>query len=238
MEPKERVILALDVPDVEQAVRLVEQLKEEVGTFKVGMELFHAAGPAIFQQLRNAGAARVFYDCKLHDIPNTVAGAMRAIARHNLWMVNVHAAGGARMIRAAADALAETAQQLGLRPPLLLGVTLLTSLSPEELFSELRVHLPVAEYVCSLARLTKAAGGQGVVASPWEIEAVREACGPDFLVVTPGVRPAGVDAGDQRRTMTPAEAIRHGADMLVVGRAVTAAQNPREAAKRLLEEIS
>lgn len=238
MEPKERVILALDVESAEQAARLVEQLKDDVGAFKVGLELFHAAGPAVFERLRNAGAARIFYDCKLHDIPNTVAGAMRAIARHNLWMVNVHAAGGARMVHAAATALAETAQHLGVRPPLLLGVTLLTSLSPEELADELRVHLPVVEYVCSLARLTQTAGGQGVVASPWEIEAVREACGPDFLIVTPGVRPAGVDAGDQRRTMTPGEALRRGADMLVVGRAVTTAQNPREAAKRLLGEIS
>jgi orotidine-5'-phosphate decarboxylase len=238
MEPNERVILALDVESAQQATRLVAQLKDEVGAFKVGLELFHAAGPTIFGQLQEAGATRIFFDCKLHDIPNTVAGAMRAIARYNLWMVNVHASGGARMIRAAAHALSEAAQLLGVRPPLLLGVTLLTSLSPKELTDELHIQLPAAEYVRSLAQLTQAAGGQGVLTSPWEIEAVREACGSDFLIVAPGIRPKGVDSGDQRRTMTPGEAIRRGADMLVVGRAVTAAQNPREAAKRLLEEIS
>ncbi len=235
MEPKDRIILALDVDSAEQAVRLVEQLKDHVGAFKVGLELISAAGTGIFESLTSAGAQRIFYDCKLHDIPNTVAGAMRAVARHGLWITNLHACGGSRMVAAAAKALIEESAAAGLAPPLLLGVTLLTSLSEEELASELHVPLSPSDYVVAMARLVRAAGGNGVVASPREIEVVREACGPDFLIVTPGVRPAGVDAGDQRRVMTPGEAVKRGADYLVVGRAITSAADPVEAARRITE---
>jgi len=238
VEPNERLILALDVDRVEEAVRLVERLRDHVGAFKVGLELVNAAGGDVFMRLKAAGARRLFYDAKLHDIPNTVAGAMRALARHELWMVNLHAAGGARMISAASDALRATAAQYGVAPPLLIGVTLLTSLSAEELAQELCVGLSVADYVAAMARLTQASGGQGVVASPREIEVVRAACGPDFLIVTPGVRPAGVAADDQRRTLTPGEAVRRGADYLVIGRAITGAPDPTEAAARILDEIA
>ena len=153
-------------------------------------------------------------------------------------MVNVHAAGGRRMIADAARALADSAGEAGFAPPLLLGVTLLTSISQEELHDELRVRLSTTDYVEVMARLVQHAGGQGVVASPHEIEVVRAACGDDFLIVTPGVRPAGVAAGDQRRTTTPGEAIRRGADYLVIGRAITAADDPVDAAERIVAEVA
>jgi orotidine-5'-phosphate decarboxylase len=237
MDPRERVILALDVDNAYQAIRMVGQLGGHVGAFKVGLELVNAAGVGIFEKLKDAGAARLFYDCKLHDIPNTVAGAARAIARHEVWMMNVHAAGGSRMVQAAADALQSASAEAGVIPPLLLGVTLLTSVSADELRNELHSELATEEYVTAMARLVQSAGGQGVVASPHEIEAVSAACGPGFVIVTPGVRPAGVDAGDQRRTMTPGEAVRRGADYLVIGRAITAAPDPVDAARRITEEI-
>ena len=233
MNPRDRIILPLDVDTADSALRLVEALNPHVGAFKVGLELVNAAGPEIFRRLRNAGAERIFYDAKLHDIPNTVAGAARAAAKHNLWMINVHAAGGSRMIRAAGDALAESS----VSPPLLIGVTLLTSISPQELRDELRISLSPADYVAAMARLVKDSGGQGVVSSPQEIEVIREACGSEFLIVTPGVRPSGSEADDQRRTMTPAEAIHRGADYLVIGRPITAAPDPQAAAKRILDGI-
>jgi orotidine-5'-phosphate decarboxylase len=237
VKPIDRLILALDVDNAFQALQLVRLLKDHVGAFKVGLELVNAAGVGIFEKLQDAGASRLFYDAKIHDIPNTAAGAMRAIARHGIWMTNVHAAGGSRMIRAAADSLRETSQQLGTRAPLLLAVTLLTSLSAAELETELHSRLAPESYVVAMARMTQAAGGQGVVASPREIEAVRAACGPDFLIVTPGVRPAGADAGDQRRTMTPGEAISRGADYLVIGRPITAAKDPVATAETIRREV-
>jgi orotidine-5'-phosphate decarboxylase len=238
LEPRERIILALDVNTAPQALKLVEKLRDQVGAFKVGLELVNAAGKGIFTTLKEAGGLRLFYDCKLHDIPNTVAGAARAVARQGLWMMNVHAAGGYRMVKAAAETLHNSTGQSGDPPPILLGVTLLTSLSAEELREELHIGLSPEQYVVAMAKLVQKAGGQGVVASPQEIEAVRAACGPDFLIVTPGVRPKGAAAGDQRRVMTPGEAVRRGADYLVVGRAITAAADPVSAAQSIREEIA
>jgi orotidine-5'-phosphate decarboxylase len=238
MNPKDRIILPLDVSNLSDALRLAETLHMHVGAFKVGLELVNAAGMIVFDRLKEMGVERIFYDAKLHDIPNTVAGAMRSIAKRNLWMTNLHASGGSRMIKAAADALRESASQNALPPPLLLGVTLLTSIGEEELRNELHVSLPPADYVKSLAKMVRNSGGDGVVASPREIESVREACGGDFLIVTPGVRPVGSDMGDQRRTLTPSEAIRLGADYLVIGRPITASPNPVQAAERILEEIA
>jgi len=237
LEPKQRIILPLDVDNAPQALRMVEQLKDSVGAFKVGLELVNAAGPGIFEQLAEAGADRIFYDAKLHDIPNTGAGASRSIAARKLWMTNVHASGGLRMVAAAKDALHTTAASLGVAPPLLLAVTLLTSVSADELRDELHVSMDTAEYVVAMAKMAKQAGADGVVASPKEITAIRESCGVGFLIVTPGVRPAWTEAGDQRRVMTPGEAVKLGADYLVIGRPITAAANPADAAKRILEEI-
>jgi orotidine-5'-phosphate decarboxylase len=238
LDPRERLILALDVDNAFEAIRLTRQLSGYVGAFKVGLELVNNAGIGVLEKLKDSGASRIFYDCKLHDIPNTVAGAMRAIGRQDLWMVNVHAAGGSRMIADAARALADSAGDAGLKPPILLGVTLLTSISQDELHDELHSRLSTTEYVEAMARLVHSSGGQGVVASPHEIEVIRAACGDDFLIVTPGVRPAGVASGDQRRTMTPGEAVRLGADYLVVGRAITAAADPVAAAEAIVAEVA
>ncbi|MEP6754342.1 MAG: orotidine-5'-phosphate decarboxylase [Chthonomonadales bacterium] len=239
MDPRDRIILALDVKTADEALILAEKLHPYVGAFKVGMELVHAAGYSIFDRLKSAGVGRIFYDCKLHDIPNTVGSAMKVIGAKGLWMTNVHATGGLRMVRAAAEGLVEGQKSSGAtNPTILLGVTVLTSLSPEELNEELCVPLTPEHYVVHLAKLTQAAGAQGVVSSPHEIEAVRAACGPDFAIVTPGVRPAGVDSGDQRRIMTPSEAIKRGATYLVIGRAVTAATDHVAAAKSIESEIA
>ena len=235
LEPRERLILALDVQTADEAIRLAESLQPYVGAFKVGLELVHVAGLSIFEKLRSVGVTRIFYDCKLHDIPNTVGGAMRSIAGHGLWMTNVHAAGGSRMMRAAAKSLAEGSNGTA---PILLGVTVLTSLGAEELNEELCVPMTPEQYVVHLAQLAQLSGTNGVVASPLEIEAIRAACGSEFIIVTPGVRPAGADAGDQRRTMTPGEAVKRGADYLVIGRAVTAAADPISAARAIEDEVA
>ena len=231
----ERIILALDTADPAQAEAWVRQTAGAVGAYKVGMELFHAAGPGIFAQLRGAGADRLFYDGKFCDIPNTVAGVSRVAAGYGVWLFNVHALGGTAMMRAAREAAHSAAA--GERP-LVIAVTLLTSLSQDVVGHELGLLGSVAENVVRLAQLAQEAGLDGVVASPQEVEAIRAACGPDFLIVTPGVRPAGADVQDQKRVATPGQAIRSGADYLVLGRAITQAPDPRAAAESIAEEIS
>ena len=237
MESKDRVIVALDVDNAERAVQLVRFLRGEVGAFKVGLELVNAAGLGVFEEIRAAGASRTFYDCKFHDIPNTVAGAARAAARLGVWMFNVHCSGGVAMMKAAKDAAWQETALLGIEPPKVIGVTVLTSIDQQVLSDEMRVSGTVADQVVHLARLAKEAGLDGVVASPHEIELIRAACGPDFLIITPGVRPAGADAGDQKRVMTPREAIEKGADYLVIGRPITKADDPRAAARAIATEM-
>ncbi len=226
----QRIIVPLDVPEANSALALAEAVAPHVGAVKVGLELFNAVGPAIFAQLHARGA-RVFYDAKLHDIPNTVAGAVRAAARHGLWMLNVHASGGAEMMAAAARAAGEAD-----RPPLLIAVTVLTSLDAFGLL-EVGVAASPREQVVRLAQLARDSGLDGVVASPLEAAAVREACGDGFLIVTPGVRPAGAAVQDQKRVATPAEAVRNGADYLVIGRPITQAPDPAAAAAAIAEEL-
>lgn len=238
MNARDRIIVALDVPSAEEAVTLVGLLKDRVGGFKVGLELFHAEGPAIFTKIHEAGIARIFYDAKLHDIPNTVARTCRILTSFGVWMANVHAAGGVAMMKAAVDAAQESARRLGVSPPKIVAVTLLTSIGALELAEELRVDCSVTDYVVYLARSAKRAGCDGVVCSPHEVPVVRWACGPEFLVVTPGVRPTWAEAGDQKRVMTPAEAVKAGSDYVVVGRPITAAPNPAEAADRIAQEIT
>ena len=234
---KEKIIVALDVDTVDKAVDLVEILRDEVGAFKVGLELFNNTGPAIFKELRAAGAKKLFYDCKFHDIPNTVAGASHAAAGMNVWMFNVHCSGGSAMMKAAADSAREQAERLGIVKPLIIGVTALTSIDQQMLELELGVGMPMSGYVAQLAVLAKHAGLDGVVASPHEIEIIRHTCGSDFLIVTPGVRPASAEVNDQKRIMTPSEAIKHGADYLVIGRPITAALDPAAAAREIAGEI-
>jgi len=232
MKPYERIIVALDYDNPEQAVALAQQLRGKVGAWKIGLELVNAAGFEIFDQMRDAGADRIFYDAKFHDIPNTVAGAVRAAAKRGIWMVNVHASGGAAMMAAARDAASDCAE-----PPLLIAVTVLTSISEQTFQQELRGTGSVAEQVSHLALLAKSTGCDGVVCSPHEVDAIRNRCGTAFRTVVPGVRPAGTAAHDQARIATPGAAVRSGATYLVVGRAITEAKDPVAAAELIAQEI-
>lgn len=234
---KDKIILPLDVDTADKAVDLVTALKDDVGAFKVGLELVNSAGLGIFEKITKAGAGRIFYDCKFHDIPNTVAGASRAAVRLGVWMFNVHCAGGAAMMKAAKDAAVEESAKTGKPCPLVIGVTVLTSIDQTVLSDEMRVPGTVADQVVHLARLAQQAGLDGVVSSPHEIELIREACGPSFLIVTPGVRPAGADIGDQKRVMTPSEAVAKGADYLVIGRPIIKADDPAAAARMIAAGI-
>ncbi len=227
--------VALDVPRLDVAEDLVRRLDGVPGWLKVGAELFTAVGPAA---LAAAGSvARVFLDAKLHDIPNTVAGAVAAATRHGVGMITLHAAGGIAMLRAAREAAEETAQMIGVPRPLLVGVTVLTSLSPADL-KELGIQAnTVDEQVARLVDLALAAGLDGVVASPHEAAAIRQRAGPGLRIVTPGVRPANAAGDDQRRTASAGDAIQAGADLVVVGRPVVRAPDPAAAARELVREI-
>lgn len=224
------VYVALDTPDLAGALDLVRAVGAHVGGFKIGLEFIAAQGPDGIRQIVALGRP-VFADVKFHDIPNTVAGAVRALAPLGPAIFNVHASGGLKMMQAAREAAHSVA-----RPPKVLGVTVLTSFAEDDL-AQVRQEGPLASQVVHLARLAQEARLDGVVCSPWEAEAVRAACGPGFLIVTPGVRPASAALGDQSRVMTPAEALRAGADSLVIGRPITAAADPAAAAKAIAEEI-
>ncbi|MGI9859891.1 orotidine-5'-phosphate decarboxylase [Moorella naiadis] len=237
MHVKDKIIVALDVPDLAAGERLVDQLSPYAGMFKVGLELYTAAGPAAVRMIKEHGG-RVFADLKLHDIPHTVAGAVRALVRLGVDMLNVHAAGGKAMLQAAAAAVREEAAALNRPAPVFIAVTVLTSLDREALHCEVGIEREVEEQVVHWALLARESGLDGVVASPREIRAIREACGPEFGIVTPGVRPAGSDRGDQRRVMTPAAALREGASYLVIGRPIIAAPDPAAAARAIITEIA
>jgi orotidine-5'-phosphate decarboxylase len=229
-----QLIVALDVDTVEQALSLAERLRGLVGGFKIGSRLFTSHGPAFVEELVARGD-RVFLDLKFHDIPYTVAGAVAAATRLGVWMIDVHACGGAAMMRAAREAADESAGRLSRPAPLIIAVTVLTSLD-ESAQAEVGVAGAVADQVTRLALLAQSAGLDGVVASPHEIGLIREACGDRFTVVTPGIRSAADDKGDQRRTMSGSGALAAGASYLVVGRPIIAAPDPRLAAERLAEE--
>jgi orotidine-5'-phosphate decarboxylase len=236
MTARDRLIVALDVPTAEAGVRLAERLQGRVGMFKVGLENFTAEGP-VLPRFLTAKGMQVFLDLKLHDIPNTVHSAAREAAQLGVSMFNVHASGGPKMMVAALAGAEEGARQRG-RPsrPLILAVTVLTSLAAEDLV-ELGITGSPGEVVVRLARLAREAGLDGVVASPREITALRQTLGPGFVIVTPGIRPATADADDQVRIATPAAAIRAGADYLVVGRPITAAADPAAAADAIVAEM-
>ncbi len=239
MEARDRIIVALDVNSEDRAIALVCELRGHVGVFKVGLELITAAGVGVIAKLKAAGAERIFYDAKLHDIPNTVSGAMRGVVGLGAWCVTVHAAGGLAMLKTAVQTALEEAKSRGLARPKVLAVTVLTSIGEPTLRDELKVTLRMEEYVASLAKMAHEAGCDGVIASPLEIATVRAAVtAPDFLVVTPGVRPTGAAAGDQARVMTPGAAVKCGADYLVIGRPIVAATDPVEAAIQIANEIA
>lgn len=231
---RNRLILALDVPTLDAADALYHRLSPWFGWFKVGLELFSAHGPAVFARLP---ASRVFLDVKYHDIPNTVAGASRAAAALGVWMFNVHASGGRAMMEAARRAADDVAGGSG-RRPLVIAVTVLSSVDDHVWNGELGLGTRVEEQVVHNALLAQAAGLDGVVASAPEVARIREACGPDFVVMTPGIRPAGADRGDQKRVMTPGEAVRAGSTFLGIGRPVTAAPDPEAAAEAILREVA
>ena len=227
----DQLIVALDVDTAADALALAERLRGVAGGFKVGNRLFTSHGPAFVSDLVSRGD-RVFLDLKYHDIPNTVAGAVAAAARLGVWMVNVHASGGVDMMRAARDAAAEESARRSRPAPLVIAVTMLTSLS-EETMGEIGVAGAMASQVGRLAVLAQSAGLDGVVASPQEIALIRSRCGKTFEIVTPGIRSASDEKGDQRRTLTAGEALSAGASYLVVGRPIIADPDPRAAAERI-----
>ena len=254
MQPRNRLVVAVDVSTRDEILRLVDQLRGSVGVFKIGLQAFIANGPSIVREIVSSGE-RVFLDLKIHDIPNTAKHAVAEAAELGAFIATVHAAGGESMLRACAEAAVprrsseflgssadvttpRNSEELrGTEELLVLAVTVLTSLDDAELARIGFTGSPM-ENAVRLAKLAKDSGLRGVVASPLEIRAIREACGDDFVILTPGIRPAGSDAGDQRRMMTPREAIAAGADYIVVGRPITSAADARSAAQRIVEEMS
>jgi len=237
LEVKDRLIVALDVSSVDEARKIVTDLKDHVGMFKMGLELYTHAGLELFELMRSEGI-KVFFDGKFHDIPNTAAQASRNITRQGVSMFNVHATGGSAMMKAAVEASAEAAKEKDFERPYLIAVTVLTSMGPETVRDELKVNDEVLNYVTHLANLTKQSGLDGVVASAREAASIRKACGDDFLIVTPGIRPQWAATNDQNRIVTPAQALKDGSDFLVIGRPITAASDRKSAAQKVLEEMS
>ena len=232
-----QLLVALDVESGARALELSSALSGVIDGVKVGSRLFTLEGPALVRRLADQGT-RVFLDLKFHDIPNTVAQAVEAAVVTGAWMINVHASGGVPMMQAAARAAAEAAARSNHAKPLVIAVTVLTSMDEATLRAG-GVERPLFDHVVALARMAKQSGLDGVVASPQETAAIRAACGADFAIVTPGIRgaSAGAEKDDQRRTMGPAEAVKAGASYLVVGRPIIAATDPRSAAQRIVEEI-
>lgn len=234
MPDRNPIIVALDC-DAAEALALAHALRGKVGWLKVGMTLFYAEGPEIVARIRELGF-EVFVDLKLHDIPHQVAGAAASIARLGAGMLTVHASGGSAMMRAAVESSRRTAEEVGLEPPAVLAVTVLTSTDDAGL-AEVGVGRPAVEQVPMLGALARDAGVDGVVCSPREAALMRELLGEDALIVTPGVRPLWSEAGDQARIATPASALEAGASHLVIGRPITAAPDPAQAADRIIAEI-
>jgi len=229
------IIVALDVPTAEAALRLAGQVAPFVGAFKIGKELFVSAGPDIVRSIRSTGAS-VFLDLKFHDIPNTVAKAVAAAVRLDVQMLTIHASGGTEMMKAAEQAAQETARHLGRPAPLVLGVTVLTSFDSNEL-AEIGVEPNVGKQVERLAALAAKAGLRGLVCSPLEIADLRQFLPPEMQLVTPGIRTGAEASDDQKRTLTPKEALTAGASWLVVGRPIYAAQDPAVAAEKILAAV-
>ncbi len=232
MAGKEKLIVALDVPTLTEAQHLADELRGEVGMFKVGLELYSREGLGLLSWFSKESLP-VFFDGKFHDIPNTVGAASAAVVSHGVKMFNVHAAGGAKMIGAAAEA----AGNANGAKPILLAVTILTSMSQQVMNEEIGIAGQVDAQVKKLALLAQVAGADGVVASAEEAALIRQCCGKDFVIVTPGIRPSWAGHDDQKRVMTPKEAIANGADYIVVGRPIVKASDRKDAARRIVEEL-
>ncbi|MEG4320746.1 MULTISPECIES: orotidine-5'-phosphate decarboxylase [unclassified Microcoleus] len=231
----DKIIVPLDVPSLESAIALIDQLPD-VSFWKVGLELFVSCGPAIIEILKER-EKRIFLDLKFHDIPNTVAGACRAAAKYNVDLLTIHSTCGKDALKAAQSALVEGAAAVDKPTPKLIAITLLTSLNSRQLAFELKIPLELPEYALHMALLAKETGLAGAVCSPQEAEQLRMSCGDDFLLVCPGVRPKWADGGDQKRSMTPKAALKAGADYLVIGRPITASDDPVATFARICDEI-
>ena len=234
--PEDYLIVAMDVPGRKEALELAEKLSGRVGYFKIGLQLFTACGPEIVQSINKMGG-KIFLDLKLHDIPNTVAKAVYEASRLQVSMLTLHTLGGMKMMAAAAGAAREAEETLGVKPPRLLGVTILTSMDQEEAVN-IGLSFPITEMVTKLARLAEFSGLDGIVCSPLELDTLAADRPGDLFFVTPGIRPAGADINDQSRITTPAQAVAGGARHLVVGRPIIQADNPAEAASRIVDEIA
>ncbi|UKS31126.1 orotidine-5'-phosphate decarboxylase [Paenibacillus sp. HWE-109] len=230
-----RIMVALDYPNAESAEGLLKQLEGIPCFVKVGMQLFYAAGPSFVESLKTRGY-KVFLDVKMHDIPNTVKGGAESVTRLGVDVFNVHAAGGKQMMEAALEGV-DKGLASGSTRPIVIGVTQLTSTSQSVLNDEIGLAGTTEQAVIRYARLAHAAGLQGVVASPLEVTAIKAACGDGFVTVTPGIRPAGADVGDQSRIMTPAEAFAQKTDYVVIGRPITGAADPRAAIEAIIDSI-
>ncbi len=236
LSARDRLILALDVDSESEALGLVAELRDSVGMFKVGLQLFTVCGPDIVRKIIGMGG-RVFLDLKYHDIPNTVAKASAEAVKLGVSLFNLHALGGLEMMKAAIVSAQETAEKFNLPMPRVLAVTVLTSMDEKSLRRELKITRSLQREVCHLARLAQRAGMHGVVASPQEITMLRRAIRGDFVVLTPGVRPEGAGTDDQKRTMIPSEAVAAGTDYIVIGRPILKAKDRREAVRKIIEEI-
>ena len=237
MKPGERIILALDVSGYDEAIDIVRKFREEVDIFKIGPELFTSAGPGIVEEINSIGK-KVFLDLKFHDIPNTVCKCAVAAAKLGVFMFNVHTLGGLEMMKQAARTLTEFCLEKNIQRPMLIGVTILTSIDQAALRDELGINIRMSAHVKYLAELARRAGLDGVVASPEDAEIIRPRFGDKFLIVTPGIRPPWAAADDQKRILAPRDALRRGADYLVIGRAVFSQPDPVRALKRIKEEIA
>jgi orotidine-5'-phosphate decarboxylase len=230
------IFCPLDTPSLDIAQGWARDLAGHVGGMKIGLEFFNAQGPQGVKSITDMGLP-LFLDLKFHDIPNTVAGAVKSVTPLAPYMLNVHASGGPAMMKAARDAAEQTSSSLGISCPLVIGVTVLTSMDQEDL-NAVGVDATPADQVVRLAKLAQSCGLDGVVCSSHEIALIREACGPKFKLVVPGIRPAGTDIGDQKRIMTPPDAARAGADHLVIGRPITQAPDPVMAAQAINESLA
>lgn len=236
MTPSEKLIVALDVDSLYKAEKLVMKLSPYVKIFKIGSELFTSVGPDAISMVHNLGC-KVFLDLKFHDIPNTVASAAKKAVEHKVFMFNVHAIGGSEMMKEAASIVKSHSKKSNISKPIVLGVTILTSMDKDEM-KNLKFKGTIKNNVLNLAKLAKSSGLDGVVASPKELVYLRKALGKNFIIVTPGVRPAFAEKFDQKRIATPAEAIASGASFIVVGRPITMAKDPKKAALMILKEIN
>lgn len=230
-----KIIVPLDVPTEKEAIALVEKLPE-INWWKVGLELFISCGPSILTELKKR-EKRIFLDLKLHDIPNTMAGACRVAGSYGVDLITVHATAGREALKAARTAAEKSAAAADKPAPKLIAVTLLTSLTSRDLAFDLKVPIELPEYVLNMALLAEESGIGGAVCSPREVVELRRVCRDDFLLVCPGVRPSWASSGDQKRSLTPAKAIKAGADYLVIGRPITQAQDPGAALARICQEI-